>query len=132
MSGREPRLLFEVSAPVQAGVDELRALVDGGWLARELGWGDQPLGTGPGVGPSAWQGDGRVGMQGGWWYRGEYTAERLGGEVRLVHRVFTIAKQGWWAPALANRLFIGYRAALQRGTDDLARKATEAVRARSS
>ncbi|WP_232663358.1 hypothetical protein [Pseudonocardia sp. TRM90224] len=134
MSGREPRLLFEVSAPVRASVEELEALIDSGWLVRELGWGAGslglgPLGSGPGAGPSAWQGRGRVGMQGGWWYRGEYTAEQIGVEVRLVHRVFNIANQGWWAPALANRLFIGYRAALQRGTDDLALKATEAVHA---
>jgi hypothetical protein len=30
-----------------------------------------------------------------------------------VHRVYNIARQGNWAPYLANKLFIGYRARLE-------------------
>lgn len=125
MSGTKKRLLFEASAPVPTGVAELRELIDGDWLLRQLGWdAPVPVTSGPGVG----RGPGMVSLQGGWWYRGEYTAERHGGETRLVHRVFNVARQGTWAPALANRLFIGYRAAMQRGVEDLAGKAGRAVR----
>ncbi|MFF1821245.1 hypothetical protein ACFVWG_28335 [Kribbella sp. NPDC058245] len=125
LSGGKRRLLFEASAPVPAAVDELRALIDGDWLLHELGWDAAVAVTsGPGVGRSP----GLLSLQGGWWYRGEYTAERHGGETRLVHRVFNVARQGTWAPALANRLFIGYRADLQRAVESLAVKAAKAVR----
>lgn len=119
------RLLFAASAPVPATVDELRALIDGDWLLGELGWsGAAAVTSGPGVGRAP----GMISLQGGWWYRGEYTAERAGAETRLVHRVFNVARQSTWVVALANRLFIGYPATLQRGVDDLARKAAKAVR----
>lgn len=125
MSGGKRKLLFEASAPVPATVEALRALIDGDWLLGELGWaGATAVSSGRGVG----RGPGMISLQGGWWYRGEYTAERAGGATRLVHRVFNVARQGTWAPALANRLFIGYRAGMQHGVDDLARKAAQAVR----
>jgi hypothetical protein len=123
MSGARRRLLYEVSAPVRASADQLRALIDGDWLIGRLGWTGE-LFAGGGLERSP----GVLAGQGGWWYRGEYTAEEAGGTVRLVHRVFNVALQGWWAPALANRLFIGYRAGLQRRVDEIARDVDAAVR----
>jgi hypothetical protein len=122
MTGGRRRLLYEVSAPVRATLDQLRALIDGDWLLARLGWTDESFAGGridraPGV----------LAGQGGWWYRGEYTAEEVGGRVRLVHRVFNVAPQGWWAPALANGLFLGYRAGLQRRVDELAMAVDGAV-----
>jgi hypothetical protein len=122
MSGRRRRLLYEVSAPVRATIDQLRGLIDGDWLLDRLGWTAQLFANGgiersPGV----------LAGQGGWWYRGEYSAEAVDGRVRLVHRVFNVAPQGRWAPALANRLFLGYRAGLQRRVDELARDVDAAV-----
>jgi hypothetical protein len=123
VSGGRRRLLYEVSAPVRATADQLRGLIDGDWLLDRLGWTAELFANGriersPGV----------LAGQGGWWYRGEFTAEAADGRVRLVHRVFNVAPQGWWAPALANRLFLGYRARLQRRVDDLARDVDAAVR----
>ena len=112
-----PRLLYEVSAPVMATSDELRELIDGDWLLGQLGWTEASFANG-----SLERSPGTVAGQGGWWSRGEYTAVDDPAGVRLVHRVYNVAPQGRWAPALANRLFIGYRAKLQRGVDDLARK----------
>jgi hypothetical protein len=122
VSGGRRRLLYEVSAPVRATLDQLRALVDGDWLITELGWTAALFTNG-----RLERGPGLLAGQGGWWYRGEYTAEEAGGRVLLVHRVFNVAPQGWWAPALANRLFIGYRAGLRRRVDELARKVDRAV-----
>jgi hypothetical protein len=122
VSGGRRRLLYEVSAPVRATVEQLRALIDSDWLITELGWTAASFANG-----SLERAPGLLAGQGGWWYRGEYTAEEVGGRVRLVHRVFNVAPQGRWAPALANRLFIGYRAGLQRRVDDVARKVDLAV-----
>ena len=123
MSGGRGRLLYEVSAPVQASLDQVRALIDGDWLISRLGWTAERF-----AGGGIERVPGLLAGQGGWWYRGEYTAEEVGGRVRLVHRVFNVAPQGWWAPALANRLFLGYRARLQRSVDDLARDIDAAAR----
>lgn len=117
MSGGRRRLLYEVSAPVRATLEQLRGLIDGDWLLGQLGWTEALFANG-----RIERAPGLLAGQGGWWYRGEYTAEETGGRVRLVHRVFNVAPQGRWAPALANGLFIGYRAGLQRRVDELARK----------
>jgi hypothetical protein len=111
-----------VSAPVRASLGQLRALVDGDWLIDRLGWTPEKF-----AGGGLERSPGVLAGQGGWWYRGEFSAEEVGGRVRLVHRVFNVAPQGWWAPALANRLFIGYRAGIQRRVDELARAADSAV-----
>ena len=56
---------------------------------------------------------GVIAYWGDWWYRGEDTIHAHPEGARLVHRVHNIAKQGNWAPYLANNLFIGYRANLE-------------------
>jgi hypothetical protein len=58
-------------------------------------------------------------LQGGWWYRGEYTATDVPGGSRLTHRVFNVASRGRWAVPLANRLFIGFRGKVAASFADL-------------
>jgi hypothetical protein len=110
------KLLFEASAPVRAGIDEVRALIDSEWVLGPLLPGEArgyvDVDHTPGV----------VGVQGHWWYRGEISAQEHDGGTRLVQRVFNIAGRSAWAVPLANRFFVGFREQLQRGTDDLARR----------
>ena len=96
------RLLFEVRGVVRAPLEEVRErmFADAGesgshrLVDRERGviayWGD-------------------------WWYRGEDSLHPHAEGALVVHRVYNIAKQGNWAPYLANKLFIGYRAGLEAG-----------------
>jgi hypothetical protein len=55
-----------------------------------------------------------VAVQGGWWYRGEYQVDATADGTRLTHRVRNVARRGRWAVPLANRLFLGYRAGVER------------------
>jgi hypothetical protein len=55
-----------------------------------------------------------VAVQGGWWYRGEYQVDATADGTRLTHRVRNVARRGRWAVPLANRLFLGYRAEVER------------------
>ncbi|KOV90173.1 hypothetical protein ADL03_00760 [Nocardia sp. NRRL S-836] len=65
---------------------------------------------------------GVIAYWGDWWYRGEdCVLEHPEGTV-LRHRVHNIARQGNWAPYLANKLFIGYRARLEAGLRDRIRQ----------
>jgi len=94
------RLLFEVQGVVHAPLEDVRArmFADAGvsgshrLVDRESGviayWGD-------------------------WWYRGEDTVAAHPEGTLLTHRVYNIARQGNWAPYLANKLFLGYRAKLE-------------------
>jgi hypothetical protein len=110
------RLLFEASAPVRAGVGEVRALIDSGWMLGVLLPGDARAHVEVDHMP------GTVGIQGHWWYRGEFSVTETAEGTRLVQRVFNIARRGAWAVPLANRFFVGYREQLQQGTDELARQ----------
>ncbi|WP_052423803.1 hypothetical protein [Nonomuraea candida] len=48
-----------------------------------------------------------IAIQGGWWYRGEWSVVPHAKGALLVHRVFNVARRGRWAVPLANRLFLG-------------------------
>jgi hypothetical protein len=61
-----------------------------------------------------------IGMQGHWWYRGEYSLVAEPPGCRVTYRVFNVAPRGRWAVPLANRLFIGYQATVQKSVDDFA------------
>jgi len=103
------RLLFEVSGVVHAPLEDVRErlFADAGvsgshrLVDRERGviayWGD-------------------------WWYRGEDTLHPHPEGTLLRHRVYNIAKQGNWAPYLANKLFLGYRAKLEASMKDRVRQ----------
>ncbi|SDY13262.1 hypothetical protein SAMN05421504_104612 [Amycolatopsis xylanica] len=56
-----------------------------------------------------------VALQGGWWYRGEYTVDDHPAGTLVTHRVFNVARRARWSVPLANRLFIGFRAKVVAG-----------------
>ncbi|MFI6102200.1 hypothetical protein ACIA8G_42180 [Lentzea sp. NPDC051213] len=94
------RLLFEVSGVVHAPFQDVRErlFADAGVSgSHRLVDRDQ----------------GVIAYWGNWWYRGEDTLRAHPEGALLTHRVYNIAKQGNWAPYLANKLFIGYRARLE-------------------
>ncbi|MGI5499543.1 hypothetical protein [Lentzea sp. CA-135723] len=103
------RLLFEVTGVVRAPLEVVRErmFADAGesgthrLVDREQGviayWGD-------------------------WWYRGEDSLHPHPGGTLVRHRVYNIARQGNWAPYLANKLFIGYRARLEASMRDRVRE----------
>ena len=96
------RLLFEVSGVVRAPIEDVRArmFADAGESgSHRLVDRDQ----------------GVIAYWGDWWYRGEDSLHPHPEGALLVHRVYNIAEQGNWAPYLANKLFIGYRARLEAG-----------------
>ncbi len=69
---------------------------------------------------------GGMAVQGGWWYRGEWTVSPHPRGALLVHRVYNVAQWGRWGVPPANRFFIGFRAATRRSfTDSLRRLAGE-------
>jgi hypothetical protein len=65
-----------------------------------------------------------IGMQGHWWYRGEYALVAEPPGTRLVHRVYNVAERGRWAVPLANRMFAGYREKTQQAVDAMAASLT--------
>ncbi|MEO3854068.1 hypothetical protein [Acrocarpospora sp. B8E8] len=56
--------------------------------------------------------------QGGWWYRGEWTAEPDGERTRVTHRVYNVAQWMRWGVPLANRFFIGFTAHTRNGFEE--------------
>lgn len=54
------------------------------------------------------QAGGTVSLQGGWWYRGEWSVAAHPEGTLLVYRVYNVAGSPYWTVALANKLFIGY------------------------
>jgi hypothetical protein len=99
------RLLFEVSGVVRAPIEQVRdrMFADAGKSgSHRLVDRDQ----------------GVIAYWGDWWYRGEDSLYPHPEGALLVHRVYNIARQGNWAPYLANKLFIGYRARLEKGMRD--------------
>ncbi|MFD9697817.1 hypothetical protein [Lentzea sp. NPDC059081] len=94
------RLLFEVQGVVHAPLEEVRArmFADAG-VSGSHRLVDRAAGV--------------IAHWGDWWYRGEDSLHPHPEGALLVHRVYNIARQGNWAPYLANKLFLGYRARLQ-------------------
>ncbi|WP_051367454.1 hypothetical protein [Hamadaea tsunoensis] len=88
------KLLAEVSAVVAASPDRVLPLVH-----RNV--------TAMGHGTVAVTAD-TVSLQGGWWYRGEWTVAEHPEGTLLVHRVYNVADSPYWTVALANKLFVGY------------------------
>lgn len=62
----------------------------------------------------------RYALEGGWWYRGEYSVSPAasGGSV-VTLRVFDVAKRLKWGVALANRGFVGFAARTRQDFDEL-------------
>ena len=122
--------IFEVSAGVHAPADAVRGLFDNDWILKTaLGRMDGSTSTTEAIENYAdiERTPGGFNMQGHWWYRGEWFIDDEASQTRLVHRVFNIANSYRWAVPLANKLFIGYRADLQQGIDQLAQAIDEHV-----
>lgn len=64
----------------------------------------------------------QVGMQGHWWYRGEFQVIDTHAGVFLEHRVRNVADRLRWMVPVANRLFLGYREQMWRATRSLAER----------
>jgi hypothetical protein len=111
VTGRE---LVEVSAPIAVPAAHLQAFLVGGRMHALAG----TRAAGPGT----------AAAQGGWWYRGEWSARRTADTTLLVHRVVNVAHRGAWAVPLANRFFVGFREQCQRGVADLARRIEDELR----
>jgi hypothetical protein len=64
-------------------------------------------------------GPGRLAVQGGWWYRGEYHLTPDPRGTRLVYRVHNVAERMRWGVPLANRFFIGLRPSVRQAVAGL-------------
>jgi hypothetical protein len=53
-------------------------------------------------------------VQGGWWYRGEYTVYPDPAGSRIIYRVYNVARPARWAVPLVDRFFIGFRHRAQK------------------
>jgi hypothetical protein len=108
------KLLFTASEPVAATLQQVRALIDDGWVDEAfLGSRDAYVDID--------RGDGVVGFQGHWWYRGEISASESDGQTLVTYSVYNIARRWAWSVPLANRLFIGYDKAVRQAAIGLAR-----------
>lgn len=83
------KLMIEVAAVIDAPVDRTWTLVRAGLSPTEEN------GT-------------AAAHEGGWWYRGEWSAERDGSGTLVIHRVYNVAQSMRWGVPLANRFFVGF------------------------
>ncbi|UBU09421.1 hypothetical protein [Nonomuraea gerenzanensis] len=72
-----------------------------------------------------------VAIQGGWWYRGEWSVEPHPQGALLVHRVFNVAQGMRWAVPLANRMFVGFAGTTRQAFTELHAKVKGRVRSAS-
>lgn len=99
------KLLAEVSGVIEAPVDQVwpEVLAD---LGRA--WAAHPS-------PKRENGDHAVAFQGGWWYRGEWSATPHPRGTLVVHRVYNVAEHLRWGVPLANRFFVGLEGKTREG-----------------
>jgi hypothetical protein len=94
--GRSPKLLVDVTGVVEAPVDKVWPL-----LRRAIPFTEENGTT--------------AAHQGGWWYRGEWSAHPDGNRTLVTHRVYNVAPAMRWAVPLANRFFIGFTQKTRNG-----------------
>jgi hypothetical protein len=109
------RLLYEASAPVNAPLPPVQALIDNDWILTPF-LGDPTRAAYVDIDHR----NGVLGLQGHWWYRGEITATQVQAQTLVTYRVYNIAGRSAWAVPLANRLFIGYAKTVHTATTNLA------------
>jgi hypothetical protein len=102
------KLLAEVAAVIEAPVAEVW-----GAMADELLPGGRRSGRFtiedvPGHTSTVEVAGHTISLQGGWWYRGEWSVEPHPKGTLLVHRVFNVARWARWGVPLANRMFVGF------------------------
>jgi hypothetical protein len=89
MAETAPKLLVDVAGVVEAPVDQVWPL-----LRRAIPFTEENGTT--------------AAHQGGWWYRGEWSAQPDGNRTLVTHRVYNVAPAMRWGVPLANRFFIGF------------------------
>src|SRR5688572_2393006 len=116
------KLLAEVAAVIEAPVAEVW-----GAMADELLPGGRRSGRFtvedvPGHTSTVEVAGHTISLQGGWWYRGEWSVEPHPEGALLVHRVFNVARWVRWGVPMANRFFIGFAGRTRQGfTESLTR-----------
>ncbi|GAA4950693.1 hypothetical protein HD597_002613 [Nonomuraea thailandensis] len=63
-----------------------------------------------------------IAIQGGWWYRGEWSVEPHPHGALVVHRVFNVARWMRWAVPPANRMFVGFAGSTRKAFTELLAK----------
>ncbi|MGH3319356.1 MAG: hypothetical protein ACRDN9_04095 [Streptosporangiaceae bacterium] len=131
--------MLEVSGVVEAPLEDVAEMVlsvgpgrvgsDNAWLlgggpyaaATLTGGPDRFIATADGhsVTVEIDRGSRTFALQGGWWYRGEYTLEPGSHGTRLTHRVYNVATRLRFGVPLANRFFVGFEESVRRGFEEL-------------
>jgi hypothetical protein len=93
---RSPKLLVDVTGVIEAPVERVWPL-----FRRAIPFTEENGTT--------------AAHQGGWWYRGEWSAQPDGTRTLVTHRVYNVAPALRWAVPLANRFFIGFRPKTRNG-----------------
>ncbi|MQA04748.1 MAG: hypothetical protein GEV07_19185 [Streptosporangiales bacterium] len=132
MAGR--KLLHRSTGVVETPVERVRDLVltvrpgpvsdTNGWLLTDLG---ETLSGGPqrftltiagGTQTVELSAD-TLAIQGGWWYRGEWTVAVTGDGTQVTYRVYNVASKTRWLVPLANRFFFGFQEQQRQGFRDV-------------
>ena len=94
--GRPAKLLVDVTGVIEAPVGKVWPL-----LRRAIHFTEEDGTT--------------AAHQGGWWYRGEWSAHPAGNRTLVTHRVYNVAPAMRWGVPLANRFFIGFAQKTRNG-----------------
>ncbi|GAA3143904.1 hypothetical protein [Nonomuraea roseoviolacea] len=109
MSDKGRKLITEVSGVVEAPVERVREALRKTLLPELMPDGDRfTVEDFPGHRSTVEITDRMIALQGGWWYRGEWTLAPVAEGTRLTHRVYNVATSLRWGVPLANRFFLGY------------------------
>jgi hypothetical protein len=105
--GQPPKLLVDVTGVIEAPINKVWPL-----FRRAV--------------PSTEESGVTAAHQGGWWYRGEWSAHPHGNNTLVTHRVYNVAQGMRWGVPLANRFFIGFtektRNGFQRAITDVSQQ----------
>ncbi|MBN6050379.1 hypothetical protein JYK22_00425, partial [Nonomuraea sp. RK-328] len=109
MNGKDKKLITEVSGVIEAPVGRVREALRKALLPEPVPDSDRfTVEDAPGHRSTVEVTDRMIALQGGWWYRGEWTLTSHPDGTRLTHRVYNVATSLRWGVPLANRFFLGY------------------------
>jgi hypothetical protein len=94
--GQSPKLLVDITGVIEAPIDKVWPL-----LRQAIPFTEESGTT--------------AAHQGGWWYRGEWSAHPDGNRTLVTRRVYNVAPAMRWAVPLANRFFIGFAQKTRNG-----------------
>jgi hypothetical protein len=116
------KLITEVAGVIEAPVTAVFGELTGMLLPGDRRTGRFTVEDLPGHTSTAEVTEHTVSLQGGWWYRGEWSVEPHPEGALLVHRVFNVARWVRWGVPMANRFFIGFAGRTRQGfTESLTR-----------